>query len=485
MKQGKSLTLASSFKTTAVKSSFLLSFCLLLLCSVPFPGDSAHVSKKQILQNIKVPVFPNRIFKPKAFGAQGDGQNDDRGAIQAAIEACTQQGGGQVLLEPGTYLSNGPLHLKTGVNLHLAAGCQLLFGVNPADYTPLVKVRWEGTVCYNYSPLIYAYQQKNLAISGPGKIDGQTEKFWHAWKKGNNGKNQDADKPTLRQMGNDQVAETTRIFGNGFYDHNGDGQNDGDGKAHYLRPDLIQFYACENILLEDFSIKGSPFWTIHPVFCKNITARKLKIGKGTTNDDGIDPDSCEDVLIEDCEIHTNDDPISIKAGRDQDAWQRPGSRNIVVRRCRVSSEVGNGFCIGSEMSGGVENVFVENYYIKTADNGINFKCNLDRGGAIRQVAIENVKMDSCGKHGILFQMDYHSYRGGNFPPDFQGFKLRKINIAQSGRVGIKIVGVPSQSIRDVALENVVIVKTPLATEFKHTEGVRMKKVWVNGANLKP
>lgn len=445
-------------------------FCLMLLPAQMAAQVKGARQIEAILARIRPPVFSDRIFEVRP-----PGENDARLAIQQAIDACHEAGGGMVRIAAGTYLCNGPLRLKSNVNLHIAEGAVIRFGIDPEQYTPLVKVRWEGTVCYNYSPLIYACQQKNIAVTGRGLLDGQADQFWYAWKRGNDGHNQDQDKPVLRQMGADGVPESKRIFGNGVYDADGDGQNDGDGQAHFLRPDLLQFYECENILLEDFQAQGSPFWTIHPVFCKNVTIRGLRIGKGTTNDDGIDPDSCEDVLIENCIIHTDDDPVAIKAGRDQDAWNRPGSRNIVVRNCTVSSKVGNGFCVGSEMSGGVENVFVQNYRILSTDNGINFKCNLDRGGFIRNIYLQSIDIGACSKYGILFQMDYHSYRGGNFPPDFRRFRLRDIAIQQAGKTGIRITGAERRPVRDVRMRNVNIVSAPQATEVRFAKKIRMKR----------
>ncbi len=461
-------------------SIIFVSLLLLCGCATPMGFRNTRKAMDAVLQRIQPPVFQDKIFNINNFGAVANGTSDARAAIQNAIEVCHAAGGGRVLVPAGHYFCDGPLHIKSNVNLHLEKDALITFGVNPEKYTPLVKVRWEGTVCYNYSPLIYAYQQNNIAITGAGRLNGQAERFWYAWKRGNDGKNQDVDKPTLRQMGNDRVPEEQRIFGNGFMDVNNDGVNDGDGQAHYLRPSLVEFYECNNILLEDFTAEGSPFWTIYPVFCKNITIRRLTIKKGTTNDDGIDPDSCEDVLIEDCIIDTNDDPVSIKSGRDQDAWNRPGSRNIIVRNCIVSCEVGNGFCIGSEMSGGVENIFVENYIIKTTDNGINFKCNLDRGGFIKNIHLRNITIDSCAKHGILFQMDYHSYRGGNYPPDFQNFILKNINIRKAEKIGIKIAGVETKSVQNIHLQDIRIDTTPVATIFSFVNKLSLARVQING-----
>ena len=455
-------------------SLFLIGVLIFVGCNRSFIGNRAWKEVDLIVARIQAPVFVDKTFNIKDYGAIADGKTDARQAIQNAIEACHQAGGGRVLIPAGNYFCDGPIHLKSNINFYLEKGAVITFGVNPEKYTPLVKVRWEGTVCYNYSPLIYAYQQHNIAISGEGLLDGQADQFWHVWKRDNDGKNQDVDKPVLRQMGNDRVPEEQRIFGNGFYDANKNGVNDGDGKPHYLRPSLIEFYECNHILLENFTAKGSPFWTIHPVFCKNVTIRGLTIQKGTTNDDGIDPDSCEDVLIENCTIDTNDDPIAIKAGRDQDAWNRPGSKNIVIRNCNVSCEVGNGFCIGSEMSGGVENVFVENYSIKSTDNGINFKCNLDRGGFIQNIHLKNIEIDSCTKHGILFQMDYHGYRGGDYPPDFQNFTLQNIKIRKAGKIGIKIAGVERKPIKNVQMANIRIEDTPELKALTFVKNLKSK-----------
>jgi polygalacturonase len=416
-------------------------------------------SVPSILERIKVPIFQDKVFNIKDFGGVADGKTDNKKAFERAIKACNENGGGKVLVPKGNYIVHGAIHLLSNTNLYLEKEAVIRFGTNPQDYLPAVKVRWEGTVCYNYSPLIYAYQQENLAITGEGLLDGQTEGTWSLWKKDNNGKNQDNDKKILRQMGNDLISEDKRVF----------------GENHYLRPSLIEFYECKNILLEGFTAKSSPFWTIHPVFSKNLTIRNLTIRKGTTNDDGIDPDSCEDVLIENCDIDTDDDPIAIKAGRDNDAWGRKGTQNVIVRNCKFKSNVGNAFCIGSEMSGGVQNVFVENCVTSDTPNGINFKCNLDRGGSIKNIFVRNMTFENCKNIGILFQMDYHSYRGGNYPPDFQQFYLNNLQFKKVGKIGMKIVGVEAKHIKNVLLANVKIEQMPQSEEIKFADNILISK----------
>jgi polygalacturonase len=386
--------------------------------------------------------------------------------VQNIIDSLSSAGGGTIIIAPGSYQSHGPIHLKTGINFNVAKGASIFFSSQPKDYLPLVKVRWEGTVCYNYSPLVYAFRQKNIALTGSGTLHGGAANFWHSWKKQPDGNDQEKDKKTLRDMGRDGIPEAERRFGEG----------------HKLRPTLIELYECENILIEGLTLEQSPFWTVHPVFSRNIIIRELTIRKGTTNDDGIDPDSCEDVLIENCDIDTDDDPIAIKAGRDNDAWQRPGSKNIVIRNIRGRSRVGNGFCIGSEMSGGVENVFVENYHITKADHGINIKSNLDRGGFVRNIYLRNVVIDSAVRTGILMQKDYHSYRGGNYPPKYSALYFENIHIKHVDRKGLRIAGVPSQSINRVWMSKLVVKKQSEDDEIKFINDLfinRKKRALVN------
>ncbi|MCU0352520.1 MAG: glycoside hydrolase family 28 protein [Cytophagales bacterium] len=440
-----------------------------LMAQPPADFSAAYARKREkqawktdvpaILAQINVPGFANRKHTISDFGARPG--EDARAAIRQAVEACHRNGGGRVVVPAGTYPVNGPIHLLSHVNLHLERGAVLKFSVNPADYLPVVKVRWEGTVCYNYSPLIYAYQAENVAITGEGLIDGQTELFWHEWKK-----LQEPDKKILRQMGNDTIPEKDRVFGEG----------------HRLRPDGIQFYECKNILFEDFSIKSSPFWTIHPVFCENVTARRLNIQRGTTNDDGFDPESCKNVLIENCRFDTNDDCIAVKAGRDQDAWKRPGTENIVVRNCTFRTEVGSGFCIGSEMSGGVKNVFVENCTIESQNHALNFKCNRDRGGFMERIFVRNVRVSSC-KYGLTFTTDYHSWRGNHFPTRYNDFYLSNISLNEATEACLKVTGLPEKPITRLWFDKIVCLKTPKPADVKHTEQVLFHAVKINGAAL--
>ena len=439
-----------------------------LLQGSPFLAFSQQTTNKQqkaILARIKAPTFPKRDFVVVNYGVKAspilDSMLDAKPAIQSAIEDCAKNGGGRVVVPAGEYYVKGALHLRSGVNLHIANGAALRFSVNPQDYLPPVLVRWEGTRCMNFSPFIYALNARNIAISGGGTIDGQTGKFWYAWKK-----LQEPDKTILRRLGNtpDSISPQNRIFGEG----------------HFLRPDLVQFFGCRNILIEGVTLKGSPFWTVHPVFCTNATIRGITVEHGTTNDDGVDPESCTDVLIENCTMNTDDDCIAIKAGRDQDAWKSPGTENIVIRNCRFRSTVGSGFCIGSEMSGGVRNVFVENCTISYAAHGIQFKCNRDRGGFIEKVFLRNITMDSCKKGVFVFTTDYHSWRGNLFTTRMSDIYASTISCGFVEQTGIKITGVAGEPIRRVFMEDIDIKQAGKAHEITFAEDIFPKNIRING-----
>ncbi|MBW8881890.1 MAG: glycoside hydrolase family 28 protein, partial [Asticcacaulis sp.] len=256
---------------------------------------------RSILKRIKAPVFPKRDFDIRDHDAVADDTAKTTKAIAAAITACNAAGGGRVVVPAGRW-ATGAVVLKSKVNLHIADGATLAFSQNRADY-PLVLTRFEGVECMNYSPFIYAFGESDIAITGKGTLDGRADKaHWWDWaghahdpKFGNAVK-------TLGDMAAQGIPSEKRIFG-------------GDWK---LRPNFIQPYRCRNILIEDVTIVASPMWEIHPVLSRNITVRGVKIDSQGPNNDGCDPESCADVLIENVVFNTGDDCIAIKSGRNHD-----------------------------------------------------------------------------------------------------------------------------------------------------------------------
>jgi polygalacturonase len=425
----------------------------------PGGAEAGDAEVEAILARLRAPRFPDRRFPVTAFGAVGDGVADCRPAFARAIALCNAADGGRVVVPRGTWLVNGPVHLKSNVELHLEAGATVRFSATPEHYLPMVLTRWEGTECYNYSPLVYAYQATNVAITGAGTLDGNGKALFAGWRQ-----RQEADVDRLRQMGIDGTPLHERTFGTG----------------HFLRPGMIQLFGCAGVLLEDFAVVDSPFWSVHTVFSRNVTARGLRITSHNPNNDGVDPESSSDVLIERCTFDTGDDCIAIKSGRDQDGWRvgQP-SEHIVVRDCDMRS-LKAAICLGSEMSGGLRNIHVRNVRVSSAVTGIYFKTNLDRGGSIRHVRISGVPMQDTD-YFIHFTTAYHSYRGGTYPPDVRDVVIENVRTARS-KSGIRIVGAPAAPLRDISLRDVHVAGAA-PHEVRHVQGFRTRDVTIGGAPL--
>lgn len=404
---------------------------------------------QSILANISEPEFPNHTVTIQPTDISNGNTND---LINQKIEACSKAGGGKVVLSRGEYFCNGPIFFQSNVNLHLEEGTHLVFSQNPEDYLPVVFVRWEGTEAYNYSPFIYAIDVENIAITGKGIIDGNglADKSFRDWR----GK-QKKDQNKIREMGRDGVPVKDRVFGEG----------------HFLRPQLIHFINCKNILLEDITVTNSSFWVIQPTYCDNITIRGITVESRFINNDGVDVDSDTNVLIENCLFNTGDDFIAIKSGRDQDAWRvNKPSKNIVVRNCS-SDECLHGISFGSEISGGVENVYAENLqFKKIRQYGMQFKSNKDRGGFIRNVVLNGIQIESANTC-ISFTNQYHSYSGGNSPTSFENIRIENLDCKEAEAKAISIVGLPEMPITNVELENVTIHKSGETSEITNVKNM--------------
>lgn len=335
-----------------------------------------------ILKQIVPPQFPARQFVVTNYGAVADGSHDCSEAFQKAISACSGAGGGSVVVPEGTFLT-GPIHLQDNVNLHLDKGATIRFSTNPDNYLPVVFTRFEGTEVMNYSPLIYAFEKTNIAVTGEGALDGQaSDTVWHDWA-------HSSDPKRLVEMGNQGIPTEQRVF----------------GKGHHLRPNFVEPVRCQNVLISGVTILNSPMWVLSPVYCTNVTVRNVTVKTKGPNTDGCDPDSCTDVLIEGCTFSDGDDCIAIKSGRDRDG-QRVNipCRNLIVRDCHFEAGHG-GIALGSETSGGIENVFGENCNFDSPDleMALRFKTNPARGGYIQNAFIRNcsIKTAQFGVHMTL------------------------------------------------------------------------------------
>jgi polygalacturonase len=396
----------------------------------PAPAaDPAWAQVPVILKRIVPPEFPARDFVITRFGALAGGQTDCTAAIRQAIDACVQAGGGSVVVPAGEFLT-GPIHLRSGVNLHLETNAVLEFRTDPAAYLPAVFSRFEGVECYNYSPLIYALGQQNVAITGGGTLDGQADASnWLAWKK-------TAARAKLSKMGEENVPVEQRQFGAG----------------DDLRPDFIQFNHCRNVLIAGVRIRRSPMWEIHPVLCTNVTVRGVNIVSHGANNDGCDPESCRDVLIEDCWFDTGDDCIAIKSGRNNDG-RRVGvpSANIIIRGCTMRDGHA-GTAIGSEISGSCSNVFVEDCEMSSPELvcALRLKSNAARGGVLQNIFMRNVNVGRVKDSVLQIDFLYDEGARGAYAPVARNVVLENITVAQTPRV-LNVRGFPAASISGVRI----------------------------------
>lgn len=423
-----------------------------------FAGTDDPWSKAdEIVRQIQLPDFPERVFSMSEYGAMGDGVTDNKAVFDRVIELCKEAGGGTIHVEAGNWLVNGPIHLKSNMNLHLEEGARLFFGGDPAFYLPLVLTSWEGTRCYNYSPFIYVFRAKNVAITGKGEIDGEGSDPWNKWKQ-----LQDPGKKRIRRMNNEAVPLSERLFGEG----------------HYLRPHLVQFYESENILVEDVKITDSPFWCLHFVYSKNITVRGLTYDAYNLNNDGIDPESSENILIENVSFGNGDDNIAIKAGRDLEARTLGiPSKNIVVRNCRFSGY--NAIAVGSEMSGGVHDVFVENCtYAGRVIYGIYLKGNRDRGGEVRDIYVRNIEFDTT-RSTIIIDSNYKN-QGSCCPPTFKNIYIENIRATHAADYGIFLKGSAQKHLDSIFISDLTVGSAETAMAVSHTDHLSVSGVRING-----
>jgi polygalacturonase len=389
-----------------------------------------------VLARIRPPKFPARDFLITSYGAKAGGETDNTEAIRKAIEACGKAGGGRVVVPAGTFLT-GAIHLKSNVNLYVSEGATLKFSTDPTKYLPVVYTRWEGTELMNYSPFIYAFEQQNIAVTGKGTLDGSaSDENWWAWarRRGTSPAPAAEDIRRLREMGNGGVPVSGRVFGQG----------------HFLRPTFIEPYRCRNVLVEGVRIINSPFWEIHPTLSTNVTVRGVNVYSHGPNNDGCDPESSKDVLIEDCVFDTGDDCIAIKSGRDDDG-RRVGvaAENIVVRDCTMKDGHG-GVVIGSEISGDCRNVFVEDCVMDSPnlDRALRFKSNAIRGGVVENVFMRNVEVGRVAEAVLTIDMLYDTGARGPYKPVVRNVSLENVTSKSSPRV-MWVVGFPGAVIDNI------------------------------------
>lgn len=452
----------------------------LLLPACAFAAGWDDNEYKRIEQSIQLPKIAERQFLITSFGAKTTATAaQNQKAINKVISLVSKKGGGKVIIPKGTW-NTGAIELKSHVNLVLEEGATLHFAFEPKLY-PLVRTSWEGLACWNYSPCIYAYKATDIAITGKGTIDGggNNDTFWQwngsprfGFKEGVTKESQKlGSRSKLLKMAEDGVPFDERKFGMGYG----------------LRPQLVNMVHCERILIKDVKMINSPFWVIHPLLSKNITVDGVYVWNEGPNGDGCDPEACENVLIQNCVFHTGDDCIAIKSGRNNDGrlWNQP-SKNIIIRNCKMEDGHG-GVVIGSEISGGCENVYAENCVMDSPhlERILRIKTNNCRGGQVQNINMRNVVVGQCKEAVVKINLDYERkeicYRG--FEPIVNNVNVENVT-CQKSDYGVLIIGRDTlENVYDINIKNCKfdgVVKEPVKITGK-TRNVKFDNLVINGS----
>ncbi|MFI6676566.1 glycoside hydrolase family 28 protein [Kribbella sp. NPDC050470] len=445
--------------------------------SSQLPAAATSDREWSVRSRIRPPRFRDAWFPITAYGATPENAT---AGIARAIRACHDSGGGHVVVPPGVW-NTGAIQLLSKVDLHLKEGATLRFSTDPADYLPVVRTRWQAVEVYNYSSLIRAEGQTDIAITGRGTLDGagDNEHWWYwigsgqyGWRPGL--PNQRADWGELERMNNEQVPVDQRVFGAG----------------HYLRPSFVQPFRCTNVLIEGVTVRNSPMWTIHPLECSNVTVQGVTVDNLGPNGDGCNPESCTDVLIRDCTFKTHDDCIAIKSGRDADG-RRLGlpSRGIIVEDCTFVSG-GAAVAVGSEMSGGVEDVWVQRLHMPpdpAADEAwmqwvLCVKSTSTRGGYVRNINVHDVDSQAWMYRPLEITFSYMGGGNQSLFPDVRDIRFDRVRVARAERA-YRMLGAETRRIRSVAVTNSRFDVVAAEAVVQYADDVTIRNVWVGGTQV--
>lgn len=440
----------------------ILLLCALFLTSAPLVAKHLEYDvalRDSILSNISGAKISDNRVNILRYGAKGDGVKDCRSAFVKAMKEGRKSGGVHIRVPSGVYFMNGPLHLESNVCIELEEGAVLKFTPDPEKY-PIVNTSWEGTYLHNYSPFIYGYRLHDVAIVGEGTIDGNAMTTFATWRP-----RQKTAQMRSREMNHAGVDIAERIFGEG----------------DFLRPHLIQFFECRGVTLEGVKIINSPFWCVHLLKSENVICRSLRYDAKLVNNDGIDPESSRNILIEDIHFDNGDDNIAIKSGRDNDGWtMATPCENIIIRRCNFKGL--HAVVIGSEMSGGVCNVFVEDCdYAGYCKRGIYVKTNPDRGGFVKNLFVNNC---SFGEVEDLFYVT-SKYAGEGLDSshfsEIEGLCINGLSCSKASQGALVLQGTEQKPISNVFFDNISVGEAKIGISFSDTRNVTVGDCHIGGS----
>ncbi len=439
----------------------------LLLCAILVSSEESMKADRVYDKDLRDSILANitgassthaKKVSVLKYGAKGDGVSDCRDAFTKAMKGADEMGGVNIMVPAGVYFMKGPLILQSNVSIELDEGAVLKFSSDPECY-PVVNTSWEGTYLYNYSPFIYGYRLHDVAIIGKGTIDGNAMSTFATWKP-----NQKIAQMRSRYMNHSGTDVSERVFGNG----------------DWLRPHLIQFYDCRNVTLEGVKIINSPFWCVHLLMSENVICRSLRYDAKLVNNDGIDPESSRYVLIENICFDNGDDNIAIKSGRDNDGWTiaKP-CENIVIRNCHFKGL--HAVVIGSEMSGGVRNVFVEDCdYAGYCKRGIYVKTNPDRGGYVKNLYVRNCRFDEV--EDLFYVTSKYAGEGldSDHFSDIEGIYVDGLSCNKASQAALVFQGTKQKPISDVVFNNINVGEAKIGVSFSDTKNVSVGECHIGG-----
>lgn len=406
-----------------------------------------------------------------AFGAKGDGRKDCKPAFDKAMRAAAKNKAGLHLVVPaGTYYIQGPIHLVSNLCLELQEGAVLRFSDDPKHYLPIVQTSWEGTFCQNYSPFIYGFQLENVAIIGSGTIDGNCMNSFPNWKP-----DQKPSQQRIRQMDHQETPIAERNFGEGYL----------------LRPHLMQLFGCKQVTLSEFFVTNSPFWCIHLLKCDNVICRAIRFDAKLVNNDGFDPEMSRNVLIEEIKFNNGDDNVAIKAGRDNDGWSSeriaPGqsvyapqpSENIIIRNCHFKGL--HGVVIGSEMSAGVQNVFVEHCtYGGYCKRGLYIKTNPNRGGFVRDIYFDDCEFDEVEDLFYITSMYAGEGMDDNHFTEVRDIHVENVRCNKVRNAAIVLQGTVAKPLTSISFKDVNVKACTIGFSSMNTDPVVLQNCNLGG-----
>lgn len=407
----------------------------------------AHIQAEQPIKSIT------------AYGAKGNGKTDCKPAFDKAMRAADKSAKGLHIVVPaGEWFVKGPIHLTSNLTLELQEGAHLFFSPEPTDYLPQVSTSWEGAFCRNLSPMIYGYQLHDVAIIGQGIIDGNCAETFPRWRA-----EQKPAQLRLREQDHQEVPANERVFGI-------------DDK---LRPHLLQLYDCQHITLEGVFITNSPFWCVHLLRCDNVICRGLRYDAKLVNNDGIDPETTRNMLIENIEFNNGDDNVAIKAGRDNDGWAGLPSENIIIRNCRFKGL--HGLVIGSEMSGGVRNVFVEDCtvggYCKRA---LYIKSNPNRGGFVHDIYFQNCHFDEVEDMFYITSMYAGEGQDDHHFTSIHDIHIESVTARKARNAAVVLQGTAAMPIYNVSFTNFTVDEAKIGFSSMNTQDINLRNCHIGG-----